>query len=203
MEGSDIGQGGFPWEGGSPNAGMLSIGDPFIDGGFTGGGSGGPASWMDSIKGLPWGAIAKGIDVGAGGYGLLQARRMQKLAQMRAQQMDPFGPQRAQYAQQLQALMANPSSIENMPGWQAGHTAVQRALAAQGYTGSGNAMAALQKYGGDFFNNQVQQLAGLAGANINPAAGADMAMQGEVNSTNLIGQSLGRIARGAAGFGGR
>lgn len=200
MEGSDVGQGGFPWEGGSPEAGMRYAGDPFIDGGYTGGG---PASWMDSIKGLPWGNISKGIDIGTGGYGLLQARRMQQLARMRAQQMDPFGSQRGQYAQQLQSLMSNPSNIEKLPGWQAGNLAVQRALAAQGYTGSGNAMSALQKFGGDFYNQQVQQLAGLAGANINPAAGADMAMQGDVNSTNLIGQSLGRISRGVAGFGGR
>lgn len=200
MEGSDIGGGGFPWEGGSPSAGMVFASDPFVDGGYTGGG---PASWMDSIKSLPWKDIGRGVDTGTGLYGLLQARRMQKLAQMRAQAMDPFAAQRAQFAQQLQALMANPASIENTPGWQAGSLALQRAGAAQGLTGSGQMAASLQKYGGDFYNNTVNQLAGLAGANINPAAASDMAMQGSVNSTNLIGQSLGRIARGVSGFGGR
>jgi hypothetical protein len=66
---------------------------------------------------------------------------------------------------QLDALLKDPNSITKMPGYEAGLQAVQRTGAGQGYLGSGNMMIALDKYGGDFYNNTVRQLQGIAQAN--------------------------------------
>lgn len=72
--------------------------------------------------------------------------------------------QQQQYARQLQALMRDPSSVSKLPGYEAGLQAVQRSMASQGYSGSGNMATALQKYGGDIYGQQIQRLAALQGA---------------------------------------
>jgi hypothetical protein len=66
---------------------------------------------------------------------------------------------------QLNSLLQDPNSITKMPGYEAGLQAVERTGAGQGYLGSGNMMVALDKYGGDFYNNTVRQLQGIASAN--------------------------------------
>ncbi len=129
--------------------------------------------------------------------GLKALSLSQALGRM-TQQANAFGPYRSQYAQQLSQLEANPSTITNLPGYSAGLQAVQRSLASQGYSGSGNMMAALQGYGEQFYNNQVQTLAGLAGANINPAIPANMLTTG---GNYAIG-GLGMLSQGALGQGG-
>jgi hypothetical protein len=53
---------------------------------------------------------------------------------------------------------------------------------------------ALQKYGGDAYNQQVAQLSGLAGANINPGTSA---LQGQTATTNATGSALNSLASGA------
>jgi hypothetical protein len=90
---------------------------------------------------------------------------------------DPFAKYRDGYAQQLQALMANPSSITNTPGYgatmAAGEQTLTRNLASQGLTGSGAAAEALTNFGGQFQNQaykeQVGTLSNLGGAGINNA----------------------------------
>lgn len=136
---------------------------------------------------------------GSGIYGLYQSDQLKKQAAKYAQQADPFGPYRSGYAQQLQGLMNDPSGVTKLPGYEAGLQAVQRSMAAQGYNGSGNMMAALSKYGGDFYNNAVSQLSGLAGANINPANGAMIGLQGSAGGANLALNSLGLIGKGLVG----
>lgn len=89
---------------------------------------------------------------------------------------------------QLSSLLQDPSSISTRPGYQAGLEAVQRAMAAQGYTNSGNELAALQKYGGDFYNNAIAQLSVLSGANQSPSAGASVGISGA--NTTLNGGQL-------------
>ena len=71
--------------------------------------------------------------------------------------------QQQQYAAQMQALMANPSSVQNLPGYNAGLQAVQRSMAAQGYQGSGNMASALAGYGGQQYQQQLSNLAALQG----------------------------------------
>lgn len=65
-------------------------------------------------------------------------------------------------ANQIKQLQANPSSITSTPGYAAGIQAVQRQQAAQGYTGSGNSAAALNQFGNQFYQQQIQQLMQLA-----------------------------------------
>lgn len=181
-------------------------------GGVIGGGSNigsfsgtvGPTSAGSPATGGALGRLAAGntalgpvsslMSLGSGLYGMEQSQQQQELMKQLAAQGNYGG----QYASQLSNLMKNPSSITSQPGYEAGMEAVQRSMAAQGYQGSGNMAAALQKYGGDFFNNQVSQLQGLAqGANQSTAA----ALQGSQIGTQTASQALAAMGYGAAGLG--
>lgn len=156
---------------------------------------------MNSLETAPWGTVSKGIDAFQGLYGLDQARKLQRLAQMRMAQLDPYGPYRAQAAQQLASLSANPGLITKTPGWDAGIQAVRRSAAGRGYLDSGNEISMLQNFGGEAFNKESARLAGLAGANFNPATAASLEMAGNEGALNLMGQSLNRLSRSIGGFG--
>jgi hypothetical protein len=101
------------------------------------------------------------------------------------------------YAQQINNLVANPSSIANTPQYQAafgqGQSAVNSTLAAQGLNGSGNQLAALQNYGMSFeqnaYNTQLQQLSGLYGQSL----GANQ--QAFNQTTGLNTQSYNQLAQ--------
>lgn len=164
------------------------------------GGSFGPGAGVGGVGGgagnMPWGSPSNLLTIGSGLYGLSEAQRLKQLAQGLSSQADPFGPFRGQYAQQLSALSADPTLIQKQPGYQAGLDAVQRSMAAQGYTGSGNMMAAIAKYGGDFYNQTLDRFSGLAGAGFNPAAGAQLNLEGQIGSAQLAGSSLNRLAYG-------
>lgn len=156
-------------------------------------------NWYDEFlrraKMNPVSSGLNGLNVGMGLYGLYQAQQTKALAQRASQQQDPFGPQRAQYQAQLQQLMSDPGSITKTPGYDAGLQAVTRKMASQGYVGSGNMMAALQQYGGDFYNQAVQRLMSLSGANISPTSG-QVALQGNRDALTMQGQSLNNIVYG-------
>jgi hypothetical protein len=141
--------------------------------GFGGGGSGG-------------GSIRDIFNVGSGLYGMSEARKARK-------RMSPFDQYREEYGRRLQELERNPGSITSTPGFQAGLKAVQRGQAASGYLGSGNELAALAQYGGNFFNNETARLAQLAGAGAAPGAGSDL-------YAALLGRSLASIGYGASPF---
>jgi hypothetical protein len=102
------------------------------------------------------------------------------LAQQLIDRSDPFYKFRAGYGDKLAALEQS-HDVTSIPGYQAGLEAVQRAGAAQGFTGSGNMMKALQDYGGNFYNTEAARLATLAGAGAAPGAGFQQGAQ-------LIGQ---------------
>ena len=133
--------------------------------------------------GGPW---STGFNIFSGLYGLNQSRKIQNAAMAPPQVLDPFGyGPRAPYAAELAGLRADPSQIQKIPGYQAGLDTVTRKMAAQGYLGSGNMMAALQEYGGQFYDRELARLSQLAGAQFQPqgfrtdtqglAAGADLA----------------------------
>lgn len=133
--------------------------------------------------GGPW---STGFSLLSGLYGMGQAGKIQRAASAPPQVIDPFGYGiRAPYAAELAALRADPSRVTQTPGYQAGLDAVTRKMASQGYLGSGNMMAALSEYGGQFYDRELARLAGLAGAQFQPmafrndtsglAAGADLA----------------------------
>ena len=99
----------------------------FGGGGGGGGGAGGGGGGYGGMAGN----LAKTL---GGAYGLSQMHKLQG-----------------------QAGLPNPKDIQGIPGYQAGQDAVMRSMSAQGYQGSGNMMAAMSKYGGDFYNNYAQQ----------------------------------------------
>lgn len=132
------------------------------------------------------GGLRSAFDIVSGLYGL-------KLAGDAREASDPFGSYRGAYGAELAKLEANPSTITSRPGWKAGIEAIQRNNNARGYAGSGNEMAVMSRYGGEFFNNEVNRLATLAGAGAAPGAGAFPAAQ-------LTGQGLASIGYGLAPY---
>jgi hypothetical protein len=106
---------------------------------------------------------------------------------------DPFGPYRGQYGAELAQLEANPGSITTRPGYAAGLQAIERSLASQGYTGSGNSMFALANYGQNFFNAEANRLATLAGAGAPPGQGGANAYQIEQNAMRGFGAGVGQM----------
>jgi hypothetical protein len=147
-------------------------------------GSGGLGDILGTLGGASGSTLAQIANVGSGLYGLNQSRKMRGA-------MAPFDKYRGAYGQQLQALEKNPASITSRPGYQAGLQVVQRGQAAGGYLGSGNEMAALSKYGGDFYAQETARLANLAGAGAAPGAGYPASM-------DLAGRSLASIGYGLA-----
>ena len=154
--------------------------------------------------GVPWGTIANVGAIGTGLLGLNQARDLRQAGTTAAASMDPFGPYRPQAAQQLFALMNNPASVTSQPGFDVGRLALERSLHAQGYGPAttkipGNYIDAMSTYGGNFYNQEVQRLMTLAGANI-PPSGGNLALSGQIGSTQLTGQALQSILAGIAGM---
>lgn len=167
-------------------------------------------SWLDNMmsgvsgmmEGMPnLGAVGQMASIGSGLYGMSKADQMRQMALDQSRRADPWGQSggRSQAGAQLQNLLSNPNSITSMPGYEAGLTAVQRKMASQGYQNSGNMMAALQDYGGNFYNNAVTQLGGLAGAGYNPAGAGQLAIQGTSSANDLAGRSMASIGYGTVG----
>ena len=167
--------------------------------GGGGGGGGGVGSYLQGLMGGMGGGggggglsnTQLGLGLGSTAYSIYGAQQLQKAGKDAAAQADPFGPYRAQYAQQLGALEANPTSIESDPSYAASVQAVRRAMAKGGYTMSGNELTALQQNFGQQFQQREQSLAGLAGANIGPNPG--LALQGQVAGTQLMGNSFANL----------
>jgi hypothetical protein len=115
---------------------------------------------------------------------------------------DPYAPYRGAAATQLNALMANPSSATNSSYGQALQLGAQRSMAAQGYTGSGNAVVAAANAGGTAYQQQFNDLAELSGASQGPAYGAGLAAQ-QANTnqqqSNQMWNQLGGLASNAIG----
>ena len=128
------------------------------------------------------GSYSPGVDYARGALGLIGAARFANLGK-------PTTGQRAAEGQ-LNNLMANPSDVTKLPGFEAGKTAVERAAAGRGYLGSGNLTVALSKYGDQFYNNAVNTFSNVANAN------AGVRQNYQLNSTALALQSLGSLGYG-------
>lgn len=107
---------------------------------------------------------------------------------------DPFRQYRPQYAEKLNALMQDPSSIENTPEYKARITAAQRQMAAQGYTGSGNAIEEAANGAGQAFEQAFNNLSMLSGAGVNPGGGYATAMQGNQAASDNYLSSVAGVA---------
>lgn len=140
----------------------------------------------------------------SGLYGMYQSNQQMQMGKDAIKASDPFGSQRAQYQQQLSALMANPSSVFQDEGYKAsleqGLGGVERTMASKGLLGSGNEAAELQKYGQtfatDYLNQRIAQLSGLAGAGISPNPSAGLQAYGQ--GVDTASQSLASLGYGVA-----
>jgi hypothetical protein len=125
---------------------------------------------------MPWGVLASvagslitsSMSGGSSGNGGQPTQQQQQV-------YDPYAPYRGAAAQQLNALMADPSKAQSLPNYQAMQQAAARTMAAQGYTGSGNALVAAASAGGQAYQQDFNNLAMLAGAGQSPAYAAGMA----------------------------
>lgn len=199
--------GGGDWGSLANNAPVVNLDRPYMDWGRPDMGAT-FANWLDSpiaaLKKLrsmsplarSGGPMQAGWNIFSGLQGIGQSRQLADLASRASERADPFGPYRAGYAQQLAALSANPSLITKQPGYAAGLEAVRRSLAAQGYQGSGNMMAALSQYGQKFLGDEQNRLATLAGAGFNPAAAGQLNIEGNVAANQLLFTALNRLGGG-------
>jgi hypothetical protein len=156
------------------------------------GAGGGLAQTWNTFKGT---GLGKALSVGSDINTLMQAEQLKKQGKAAQAASDPFSPYRAQYAQQLAQLQANPGSITSLPGYEAGNQALMRSLSARGLQGSGNAMVELQKYGQDFYAQQVNQLAGLAGAGATPGAGSGTAINANMAANKAQSSAFADLAK--------
>ncbi len=190
--GYDTGLGQMPGGGGGGGFGGAGGGAPSF------GGAGAAASPIaKQVGAMPWGSAGNIATMGQGLLGLGAAGGLLNAGRQAQQAADPFAPYRAEYAQKMKDLMEDPSKITSQPGYEAGIQAIKRSMASQGYTGSGNMMAAMAKYGQDFYDKTMQMYGQYSGANANPAAAAQLGLQGTTGAISLAGQSLNRLGYGA------
>lgn len=111
---------------------------------------------------------------------------------------DPYAQYRPQAAQQLNKLMTTPGSVQDLPSFQAEEQAASRTMAAQGYTGSGNALVAAANAGGTAYQQAFNNLSLLSGAGQNPASAQQAANQQANYQQGQSNQMWGQIG-GIAG----
>lgn len=111
---------------------------------------------------------------------------------------DPYAQYRPQAAQQLNKLMTTPGSVQDLPSFQAEEQAASRTMAAQGYTGSGNALVAAANAGGTAYQQAFNNLSMLSGAGQSPASAQQAANQQANYQQGQSNQMWGQIG-GIAG----
>lgn len=161
-----------------------------------------PTSFLQQLfqpqgGGTGGGMLGPAMSIGSGLYGMYNSEQQKKLAKQIMERSDPFAASRGMYGERLNALMNDPSGIDKVPGYAAGLQAVERKMASQGYNGSGNMMAALSKYGGDFYNQEVARLMQLSGANATPGAGSGVAGQQFNSGVDTASRALASLGYGA------
>lgn len=182
---------GFNPTAGGGGGGPQLYPQPFNPGaGAGGGGAGGLPPFIQQLLGSAGGAGGIGDLLKTLGSGALaehstgEVRDEIKSGRDRAIALaDPLASQRPEYARQLGALMADPSSVTSLPGYefrrQQGQEAMQRTLDAGGYKESGNALIAATEYGQNFAQNaydaEFQKLLGLSSGNQTAAEAASRA----------------------------
>ena len=129
---------------------------------------------------------------------------------------DPWGPQRSQYQDQLNAFMKDPGSIFTDPAFQAaqrvGAENISRQAGAAGMGSSGNRLADLFSFGQssalDFEKMKFNELSQLAGVNAGSPADAAKIIEDALKTqgtnlttgiTGLISSILSGLVPGAAG----
>lgn len=113
---------------------------------------------------------------------------------------DPYAPYRNAAALKLNDLMNNPDEIQQLPEYQADMQAASRTMAAQGYTGSGNALVAAANAGGQAYQQAFNNLAMLSGAGQSPAYAAGLAANQNDYAQQMQNQMWGQIGNTVGGL---
>ena len=152
-------------------------------------------------------AAGLALSVGTAYMNKKQQDKQMKMAQKGIEASDPFAKYRPEYGEKLQALMNDPSSIVDTPEYKARQQAAARAMSAQGYTGSGNAILEAAEAGGKSFQQAYENLSNLAGVGATPGAGYGNAISAQQNANASMNNSYADIASNlgqlAEGFGNR
>jgi hypothetical protein len=131
----------------------------------------------------------------SGVTGLKRAGDLQQQAVQLGKGADPWGTSggRAVADAQLRQLLVNPSSVAaSDPAYKLRIQGAQRANAGSGQD-SGAMSVAGANASTDWYNQRVAQLAGMAGASINPANGAQIQLGGTEAANSLTSSSLGSL----------
>ena len=127
-----------------------------------------------------------------------QSDDLAKLLKQGLSQSDPFGSQRAYYAQRLKDTYTNPVGVQKSPEYQAVHAreleALERADAAQGRRSQYGARAEkMDQNFMEYLNKERATLAGLAGSGISPSQVSDLTKTLGVGSSNAQINSTGQL----------
>lgn len=149
-------------------------------------------------------AVAAVGSLALGAYSASQASSVadQQMGMMNSQldlEKNMFGQQQ-QYRDQLSKLMADPSSVTKLPGYQfnkqQGEESVARQFASN--PGGGGA-AALERYGQDYassaYGQQVQLLSQLSGISQNPASYGQVGVGAGGNAVSAQGTSFDQLQK--------
>lgn len=148
--------------------------------------------------------VIAGAAVASVGLGAYEESQSAGIAsQGQSQSATTFAEQQS-YENQLQQLLANPSSITSTPGYEfqynQGLQALQRSGASSGFYDSGNLGIALEQYGQGYATSELQPeeqlLASLSGlqAASSPAQELQTASNAQSTTFNQLGSILGASA---------
>jgi len=202
---SSASQGFYPGDpsGGAPYDSSGFPGDPGnIPGGFPEGGAAGlnptifsppmGSSWSSYIP--TFRQAAYGIQAAGGIFGMANAWEMRKARKEQERR-------RKEYQDRADALMANPNSVRDLPGYQfgidQGTEALHRRMAAMGYGTSGNVAMATQKYGQDYASSQLDRQLALLRNSYDTGGGSDIR---PVDPIIVAMQSLRALGYGMGGM---
>ena len=187
----------------------VDLPNPVTSTGQGGGAGATGGNWWDGIGNVVNGLTQGGLTSPLGylaGIGMAKkqwddADKWTDQSEEWAKQADPFGQYRPGYGEQLQRLNENPSEyLKTLPGYQAALEAsstagIQRLT--RGQQGMSNTINDITSAAGDVanktYNTEATRLAGLAGANIDPAVAARLrqaGLEGSINSQNAALGSL-------------
>lgn len=140
--------------------------------------------------------IGPAISLIGGIFGGKSSKDDKKDAQKQVEKSDPYGKYRDEMAQKLNALVNDPSGIVNTAEYKARQTAASRLMAAQGYTGSGNAVAAAAEAGGQSYQQNFDNMARLAGVDAQPG-GSNAALANLSSARDTKSSSISNITNNA------
>lgn len=138
---------------------------------------------------MTWGYVGAAAITVVGGY--ISQRKASKDRKEAMKAQNPNMPYQSEYATRLHTLITDPSSIEDTAAYKARMMGAARAMSAQGYTGSGNALVAAANAGGAAYQQAFQNLGAASGLGFAPGRGAmSAANQNAQDRSDLLNSAV-------------